>query len=402
MTILLVVVVLVSGCAEPQANVEEAVQFENTVSNAESTAQKFAVELQNQNYSKLYDLFTPELKSKRNKNNLVAYITKKGSLLGSTNWFFDKVVVSDNDAYAYYTVSSGILESKIPPVHLIYTSEGWRVDAFAPYFTEGCFGSFDCSEDKPVCTTDYECIGCIEDSDCKDEQKQYCFNGNCEECVEDSNCKSEEKVYYSILNEKAYCLYNECVECKKDNNCPSNKPFCIYTICEENKSCQDRSDCPYNHHPYCLNGFCSQYMCKEDSDCSLEYYCLNGFCKKCKEDSDCSEYSYFRYCLNGDCSSNQCENNSDCPSNKPFCIDSDVCAECMNDSDCPSNEPICFEDVCNECRSNSDCINDTYICKFQSCMECECKKNIDECMDCRITPDCGEGYDCKYGTCCKS
>lgn len=123
--LLISLVLVVSGCIAAQ----------NTKENVEAVAQKFSVELQNSNWEDLYDLFTPELKAMRNKEDFVKYISIKGSPLESNYLIFDKVVMQgDNEAYAYYTFSTGVLESKIPPMHLVFTTEGWRVDAFISYF----------------------------------------------------------------------------------------------------------------------------------------------------------------------------------------------------------------------------------------------------------------------------
>lgn len=132
----IVTTLLVSGCIGGQ----------NTKENAEAVAQKLAIELQNSNWGELYELFTPELKAMRSKEDFVIYASIKGNQLGNVYLIFDKVVVeSDTEAYAYYTASSGVLETRIPPVHLIFTKEGWRVDVFASYFTEG-----DCLRDSNV------------------------------------------------------------------------------------------------------------------------------------------------------------------------------------------------------------------------------------------------------------
>ena len=125
--LLISLVLVVSGCIAGQ----------NTKENAEAVAQDFAIKHHNSNWEELYELFTPELKTMRSKESFVNYISKKGLPAEGVYLIFDKVVMQgDNEAYAYYTLSSGVLDAKMPPMRLVFTSEGWRVDGSASYFTD--------------------------------------------------------------------------------------------------------------------------------------------------------------------------------------------------------------------------------------------------------------------------
>ncbi len=292
-------IVLVSGCAQ------------NTKGNAEAVAQGFAIDLQNSNYETLYELFTPELKKQRSKENFVRYISGKGSPLENSYFIFDKVVMQgDNEAYAYYTLSGGILESKMPPIPLVFTSEGWRIDGFVSYFTEGCLSDYDCESNRQEivavptgvvsgelsnseyesnrlrCNKNFECVECISNSDCKDSQKPHCestLSHICFECFEDSHCPSN----------KPICSGFECMQCRISSDCPSDKPRCIYSleqhtyVCSKDGDaieCWEDKDCP-NSKPYCdrSDGYFDNQKCiecKSDLDCKAGYICGIDSCYK--------------------------------------------------------------------------------------------------------------------------
>lgn len=123
--ILVFLILLVSGCAG-----------QNTKENAEVVAQKYAIELDKSNYDGVYDLFTLDLKSKISKDNFARDMIKKRQTGQYFFLVFDKVVMQGkNEAYAYYTFSAGLLDAKMPPIHMIFTSEGWRIDEL-PYFMD--------------------------------------------------------------------------------------------------------------------------------------------------------------------------------------------------------------------------------------------------------------------------
>ena len=298
-------IIFVSGCLSNQ----------NTKENAEAVAQQFAIELQNSNYEDLYNLFAPEIKAKRNKDDFIRYATKEMSQLQSGHLIFDKVVMQgDNEAYAYYTLSMGVLQTKMSPMHLVFTSEGWRVDAFDNLFTEGCLDDSDCESDKPSCNNNFECVECVQDSDCKYPEKSHCSINSytCKECLEDYHCSGD----------KSICYAYECEECRINSDCPSGKPFCNYGfndkvgwgyVCnneEYGSECITDSDCPSAKQCSDDNQFftslCSyvglidgrKIECIEDSHCSYSKPYCNGDnkyiknmdeyrCLKCRTDNDC-------------------------------------------------------------------------------------------------------------------
>ena len=313
-TSLFFLIILVSGCIGSQ----------NTKENAEAVAQQFAINLQASNYEELYILFTPEQKLKRSKDDFIRYAPKGMSNLESGFLIFDKVIMQGKEeAYAYYTLSVGVSQTKMNPMHLVFTSEGWRVDAFDSLFTEGCLKNSDCGLDKPSCNNNLECVECVSDSDCKYSEEPYCSSSSytCKECLEDYHCSGE----------KSVCYVNECEECKINSDCPSEKPFCNYDskqgsfVCNIEKygtNCITDSDCS------------SGKKCSDDNKFSINLCSyagvIDGMEIECLEDSHC--YYTTRYC-NGD--------------NKYFeFIDEYTCLKCRNDNDCGLNEKCLSGRMC--------------------------------------------------------
>ena len=123
--LLTICVLLLTSCAK-----------KNSLEEAERIAQQLAVTWQADQYSLAYDLFTPELKSLRNKADFTIF-AKSINRETKFNLIFDKVVLqSEYEAYAYFTMSNGLIERKAPAIHLIFDEGSWKIDGFASYFTD--------------------------------------------------------------------------------------------------------------------------------------------------------------------------------------------------------------------------------------------------------------------------
>lgn len=265
---------------------------QNTKENAESIAQEFAINLQKSDYESLYDLFIPDLKSMRKKSDFVKYVNIKGSPLDNNYIIFDKVVMQgDNEAYAYYTLSSGIFEAKVPPMHLIFTSEGWRVDAFSDYFSAGCIIDDDCSADYPRCSKNLECVKCVSDADCSDSGKKHCDSvlNICHECIEDYHCPKDKPICYGF----------SCIECRKNSDCPTETPYCNYVL----------------GSGYVCNNNPTGIECIEDVDCIVLYGTKKMYCN--------ANGKYIRFTHEDECI--YCRDESDCPRGKDYCISGEFC-----------------------------------------------------------------------------
>lgn len=215
-TILLILIlglILINGCNSQPKTQEEA----------EKVAERFARFWEQENYSSMYDLFIPELKELRNKEDFVKFAeiyNKKPEVMR-----LDKVSMDSEDiSYAYYSVSG--YEIKIPAIKLEYVDQGWKInvkglilynyliDECAEKCSESdcekltcsketefkchyelidpcsCKDKWDCSYDKPNCINGYCSTGCMQDSDCSSD-KPLCVDGTCQpkQCEYDTDCK---------------------------------------------------------------------------------------------------------------------------------------------------------------------------------------------------------------------
>ena len=316
-TLLFLLIIFVSGCIGSQ----------NTKENAEIVAQQFAIDLQASNYEGLYVLFTPEQKLKRSKDDFVRYAPKGMFNFAEGFLIFDKVVMQGNEeAYAYYTLSVGVSQTRMNPMHLVFTSEGWRVDAFDSLFTEGCLKNSDCGSDKPSCNNNLECVKCVSNSDCKYSEEPYCssFSYTCKECLEDYHCSGD----------KSVCFADLCHECKINSDCPSEKPFCNYDLNEKGfvcnieeygMDCITDSDCP------------SAQKCSDDNKFFTNLCSYSGLIDnveiECLKDEHCSELK--PYC-NGD------EKYIKTGTSKYECL------KCRDDNDCGLNEECLYGGLCTD------------------------------------------------------
>jgi hypothetical protein len=209
MRALALLVIILAGCAAPAALPEISEVQENAVvakGTPEQTAMLFASLQQQGKYAALYDLFISQLKEKQGVGEFAsfaqAYFAQNNAVLTT-----EKVVKRGADrADAYFVAFVNNEQQRLPPVELVATDEGWRVNGFATLFGEGCFG--ECADSRPddcvlfVCSaeTNYACVqrlvpGC--------------------ECEKDADCPSV-AINVSISNErlsydKYKCVLHECV-----------------------------------------------------------------------------------------------------------------------------------------------------------------------------------------------
>ena len=187
--LLTICVLLLTSCAK-----------KNSLEEAERIAQQLAVTWQADQYSLAYDLFTPELKSLRNKADFTIF-AKSINRETKFNLIFDKVVLqSEYEAYAYFTMSNGLIERKAPAIHLIFDEGSWKIDGFASYFTDECVVET-CFDDK-LCTK----------SVCNKETSYLCKHKSIELC-----CKSK----FDCNVNNPYCVENQCLnedELKESTN----------------------------------------------------------------------------------------------------------------------------------------------------------------------------------------
>ena len=128
--ILILGLILISGCAD-----ENIYKQPKSKEGAETTADKFAREWEQKDFSEMYNMFIPELQSKKTKPEfieLMDYLEKDTSITVR----LDKISMeSDDIVYSYYTVSSSLYETKAPAMRLEYDKGAWRINAFGTYFS---------------------------------------------------------------------------------------------------------------------------------------------------------------------------------------------------------------------------------------------------------------------------
>ncbi|MFA5796672.1 MAG: hypothetical protein WC916_01385 [Candidatus Woesearchaeota archaeon] len=130
--LLIIGIFLISGCAQTQENIYKQPK---TKEGAEATADKFAREWEQKDFSEMYNMFIPKLQQMKNESDFVAlmeYLESDSTITIR----LDKVSMeSETVAYAYYTVSSSLFEQKAPAMKLEYTKNAWKVDAFSSYLS---------------------------------------------------------------------------------------------------------------------------------------------------------------------------------------------------------------------------------------------------------------------------
>ncbi len=288
---------------------------------AVQTAQGFAVTWQNEDWDSLYDYFTSDLKSMRNKQDFVAFI--KATDPTKLKLIYDKAVLQNKkEAYAYYTFTGSYLfQPKTPAVHMVYEKWSWKIDAFASYFIDSCSQS-SCT-DFDTCTKDI----------CDNTTGFTCKHKQIKDC-----CKSN----YDCPVDKPYCRSNSCSNkmCLTHTDCPNNQPACKNNVCT---GCTANYHCRDELYPFCSESQCLQ--CLTDNDCvtygfhKTDLYGGKIYLKKCNTFG-----SFKNYCV-------ECTSNSDC-SGKKICTSYDTCkeVECVTDKHCPSERPYCWKKY-NSCSS---------------------------------------------------
>jgi hypothetical protein len=201
--------IVLAGCAAPEALPEISEVQENATvikGSPEQTAILFASLQQQGKYAALYDLFIPQLREKKGRDDFVsfaqAYFQQNNAVLTT-----EKVVKRGADrADAYFVAFVNNEQQRLPAIELVSTGEGWRVNGFANLFGTGCVD--DCVDGNP---DDCAAVSCSAETGYACAQLLI---PNCS-CDADVDCPSV-AINVSISNEsiayeKYKCVLHECV-----------------------------------------------------------------------------------------------------------------------------------------------------------------------------------------------
>ena len=205
------ITLLIIGCKNSDTPAEDSsgANQATTLEEAEKTAERFARFWEQKDFSSMHDLFVPSLKNKRDKEDFAKFFlaSEKESNIVIR---LDKVSLDkENVAYAYYTVSSSIYDTKAPAMKLEYIEGKWSVNAFPSFFTSICAeecANLTCTE--AICSkeTDYQCRY-KEIESCKQNLCTYDWDCNLSISREIINdCESQGFKFYI----RQYCSDNVC------------------------------------------------------------------------------------------------------------------------------------------------------------------------------------------------
>jgi outer membrane exchange protein TraA len=258
----------------------------------------------------------------------------------------------------------------------------------------GCNTDAQCSNGQHCDTTQHECRDCVTDAQCA--RGQACVNNTCQTCSTQDSCAG-----------------TSCNCCPGGLKCaastPGASPTCVE--CTNDGECSDGKRCDVT------NGRCVEKLaaCNTSERCgdqctkcpSDRPYCLDGqVCVACRSDLECGDG---KFCLSGECSSCTTDKRCGarcgaCPSASPFCLTDGTtagssCVGCRQDADCGpggSCDPtthICSATTCAvTCGEGSVCLGDACVQCFADA-HCPCGGTCDTALN-TCTTSCEDSGDC--------
>ncbi|HEX8435330.1 outer membrane exchange protein TraA [Archangium sp.] len=247
-----------------------------------------------------------------------------------------------------------------------------------------------CGASTPLCLNrngTFTCVQCSDDSQCPNGRCDSTTN-ECRGCRTDANCPKGE-----------YCgTDNECHECTTDAHCPRGE------VCADN-SCQ-----PCSTDDSCAGASCN--CCPGGLKCGSPAPGASPTCVECTNDSECSDGKRCDL-ANGRCVEKVAECNTSercgaqcakCPTDRPFCLDGQVCVECRSDLECGDGK-FCLSGECASCTTDKRCGSRCEACPTEQpfCLT-DGTTAGSSCAGCREDADCGPGGTCdpKTRTCSAS
>ncbi|MGZ3457069.1 MAG: outer membrane exchange protein TraA [Archangium sp.] len=241
-----------------------------------------------------------------------------------------------------------------------------------------------CGASTPLCLNrngSFTCVQCSDDSQCPNGRCDPATN-ECRGCKTDSNCPSGQH----------YGTDNECHQCTTDSQCPRGQ-VCADNTCQ---SCSTKDSCAGTSCNCCPGGL----------KCAPPSPGASPTCVECTSDADCSEGKKCDI-VNGHCVDKVAECNTSercgdqcvkCPSDRPYCLDGQVCVECRSDLECGDGK-FCLSGQCASCTTDKRCGSRCEACPTQApfCLT-DGTTAGSSCVGCRQDSDCGPGGSCNSTT----
>jgi outer membrane exchange protein TraA len=237
-----------------------------------------------------------------------------------------------------------------------------------------------CGPSTPLCINrngSFTCVQCSEDSQCPNGRCDLETN-QCRGCKTDAHCPKGE-----------FCgTDNECHECTTNEHCPRGE-VCADNVCQ-----------PCSTNDSCAGTSCN--CCPGGLKCAPPAPGASPTCVECTSDADCSEG---RKCdiANGRCVEKVAECNTSercgdqcvkCPSDRPYCLDGQVCVACRSDLECGDGR-FCLSGECASCTTDKRCGARCEACPGEApfCLT-DGTTAGSSCVGCRENADCGPGGTC--------
>lgn len=220
-----------------------------------------------------------------------------------------------------------------------------------------------CGQSTPLCVNvngTFTCVECTDDAQCGGRRCDPTTN-TCTGCLEDRACPN---------GQVCDRLNFTCVECNRDEDCPPDE-VCAPELkqcrecnansdCERGKSCSNHQCVTCSTNDSCAGSSCN--CCPSGTTCATPTPGASPSCVECTTDSQCAEG---KRCdtINGRCVDAIPECNTadrcgaqcvKCPSERPFCLDGQVCVACRNDLECGSGQ-FCLSGECASCTTDRHC-----------------------------------------------
>nr|QAT78131.1 TraA [Cystobacter armeniaca] len=237
-----------------------------------------------------------------------------------------------------------------------------------------------CGASTPLCLNrngTFTCVQCSDDSQCPNGRCDPETN-QCRGCKTDAHCPKGE-----------FCgADNECHECVSDDHCPRGQ------------TCADNTCQPCGTNDSCAGTSCN--CCPGGLKCAAPSPGASPTCVECTSDSDCSDGKKCDI-ANGRCVEQIADCNTSercgsqcvkCPSDRPYCMDGQVCVECRSDLECGDGR-FCVSGECASCTTDKRCGDRCEACPGEApfCLT-DGTTQGSSCVGCLENADCGPGGTC--------